>query len=79
MARDKIKLTAAVDGSKISRNMLGTWKAESRTELHSITKVNNFQTIVKNPKLLFQITDFKYLVVRYQYETHMTSYLQFWE
>ena len=43
------------------------------------TKVDNFQTILKNPKIHFQITDFKYFVVKFQFETHTNSYLQFWE
>ena len=51
----------------------------SKTELHLITKVDYFQTILKNSKLHFQITDFKYLVARFQFETHTNSYLQFWE
>ena len=44
-----------------------------------MTKVDIFQTILKNSKLHFQITDFKYFVVKFQFETHTNSYLQFWE
>ena len=44
-----------------------------------ITKVNSFQIILKNPELQFQINEFKYSEVKYQFVTRMDSILQFWE
>ena len=39
----------------------------------------NFQTILKNSELHFQIIDFIYSEVKFQFVTRMDSFLQFWE
>ena len=41
--------------------------------------MDNFQTLPKIPKLDFKIANFTTSEVKYQFQTHINSYLQFWE
>ena len=42
-------------------------------------KMDNFQTLLKNPDQHFWILKFIPSVVKFQFDTRMDSYLQFWE